>query len=150
MTSMNPYGWTFNSEKEFADWLRSRPDSNGYTVRVDIGAFEMFCASDRLQMLATGCGIRIVGPNNEFHKPAVSALDTQVAGDHYRKMKIQPVEFIHANNIPFLEGCIIKRICRWKNKDGIQDLEKIKHEVDLLIELHKKSQSPGSAAPDAD
>jgi hypothetical protein len=57
---------------------------------------------------------------------------------HYGVMKIQPVEFITANNISFLEGCIIKRICRWRNKDGIQDLQKIKHEIDLLIELESK------------
>lgn len=68
----------------------------------------------------------------------VNPLDVQVAGSHYKGMKIQPVEFIVANNIPFLEGCIIKRICRWRNKDGIQDLQKIKHEIDLLIELESK------------
>lgn len=63
------------------------------------------------------------------------ALDRQVGGSHYKDFKIQPVEFIHANNLGFLEGCIIKRICRWRAKDGIRDLEKIKHEVDLLIQL---------------
>lgn len=67
-----------------------------------------------------------------------SALDTQVGGAHYKDMKIQPVQFIHANNIPFLEACIIKRVCRWRDKGGIQDLEKIKHEVDLLIELERR------------
>lgn len=65
-------------------------------------------------------------------------LDVQVAGEHYKNMKIQPVEFITANGLGFLEGCIIKRICRWESKDGIQDLEKIKHEVDLLIALKAK------------
>lgn len=71
---------------------------------------------------------------------ADSALNTQVGGNHYSKMKIQPAEFIHANNIGFLEGCIIKRICRWRSKDGIKDLEKIKHEVDLLIELETRGK----------
>lgn len=65
-------------------------------------------------------------------------LDTQVAGSHYKGKKIQPVEYIHANNLNFLEGCIVKRITRWRDKDGFQDLEKIKHEVDLLIEMEKK------------
>lgn len=68
----------------------------------------------------------------------MSALDTQPGGSHYKHMKIQPVVFIHANKLGFLEGCIIKRICRWRLKDGIKDLEKIKHEVDLLIELHQQ------------
>ena len=65
-------------------------------------------------------------------------LETQVAGNHYKGKKIQPVEYIHANNLNFLEGCIVKRITRWRDKDGFQDLEKIKHEVDLLIEMEKK------------
>jgi hypothetical protein len=69
---------------------------------------------------------------------AQDALATQVGGAHYKDKKIQPVEFIHANNLGFLEGCIVKRITRWRNKNGIEDLEKIKHEVDLLIAMEKK------------
>jgi len=69
---------------------------------------------------------------------STSALDTQVAGDHYKKMKIQPVEFIHANNIPFIEGCIIKYATRWRDKGGIKDIEKIIHFAQLLIELETK------------
>lgn len=70
----------------------------------------------------------------------LSPLAIQIAGTHYKDMSIQPVEFIHANKLGFLEGCIVKRICRWRAKDGIQDLEKIKHEVDLLIELEKRKK----------
>lgn len=67
-----------------------------------------------------------------------SALQTQIGGDHYSKLKIQPVAYIHANNIPFIEGCIIKYATRWRDKGGVKDLEKIKHFVDLLIELEGK------------
>ena len=77
---------------------------------------------------------RIAEPAPE-PKPT-SPLDVQVGGEHYKTMAIQPVEFITANNLGFLEGCIIKRISRWRSKDGIKDLNKIKHEVDLLIALH--------------
>jgi len=66
---------------------------------------------------------------------AMNPLDVQISGSHYKDMKIRPVEFITANNLTFLEGCIVKRISRWRSKDGLRDLEKIKHEVDLLIEL---------------
>ena len=69
----------------------------------------------------------------------MNALDTQVGGSHYCKLKIQPVEFIHANNIPFIEGCIIKYATRWRDKGGIKDLEKIKHFTDLLIELENRT-----------
>ena len=64
-----------------------------------------------------------------------SALDTQVAGDHYKDLAIQPVVYIHANKMGFMEGCIVKYISRYKDKNGKQDLLKIKHFVDLLIEL---------------
>jgi hypothetical protein len=64
-----------------------------------------------------------------------SALDVQVGGEHYKALAIQPIQYIVANNLSFLEGCIIKRITRWRTKGGVEDLQKIKHEVDLLIEL---------------
>lgn len=64
-----------------------------------------------------------------------SALDIQISGDHYKSLVIQPVEYIHANNIPYLEGNVIKYVTRWRNKNGIADLEKAKHYIELLIEL---------------
>ena len=64
-----------------------------------------------------------------------SALSVQVGGDHYKNFKIQPFDFIYYNNIPFTEGCIIKYICRYEKKGTpIEDLKKIKHYVDILIE----------------
>jgi hypothetical protein len=70
----------------------------------------------------------------------VSALNTQVSGDHYKSLNIQPIEFIHANGIPFAEGSVIKYVTRWRAKGGIADLEKAKHFIELLIELEKKAQ----------
>lgn len=66
---------------------------------------------------------------------APSSLSTQCGGTHYKDMKIQPVQFSHANGLGFLEGCIIKRICRYKAKNGKEDLQKAIHELELLIEL---------------
>ncbi len=68
----------------------------------------------------------------------MSALDTQIDGKHYCTLKIQPVEYIHANNIPFIEGCIIKYATRWREKGGIKDLQKIIHFTNLLIELEQR------------
>lgn len=67
-----------------------------------------------------------------------SALAVQIAGGHYKKLAIQPVEYIHANNLPFIEGCIVKYATRWRDKGGTEDLKKIKHFVDLLIELEAR------------
>lgn len=65
----------------------------------------------------------------------MSAKDSQVGGDHYKKLKIQPIEYIHANQLPYCEANVVKYISRWRDKGGIKDLEKVKHYVDLLIEL---------------
>lgn len=64
-----------------------------------------------------------------------SPLKTQVGGDHYKNLPIQPVEFIHANGLNFLEGCVVKRVCRHRSKNRRQDLEKAIHEIQLLIAL---------------
>lgn len=68
----------------------------------------------------------------------MSALETQVAGSHYKDKAIQPVEYIHANRIGFFEGNVIKYVTRWKSKGGIADLNKAKHYIDLLIELEQR------------
>ena len=69
----------------------------------------------------------------EDHKRA--ALDTQVGGDHYKNMLIQPVEYIHKNGIGFVEGAVIKYVSRWRAKNGVEDLKKARHMLDLLIEM---------------
>ena len=69
----------------------------------------------------------------DFEVPRATSV--QVGGGHYSKYKIQPTEFIHANNVPFIEGNIIKYVLRHKDKNGIEDLKKAKHYIDLLIQF---------------
>ena len=64
----------------------------------------------------------------------MSAYKKQIGGGHYLKMKIQPSEFINKNNLPFAEGNAIKYICRHQDKGEVQDLEKAKHYIDMIIE----------------
>ena len=64
--------------------------------------------------------------------------DVQVGGTHYKKFKIEVWDFITVNNIPYLEGNAIKYIARWRDKGGVQDLEKAKHYIDKLLENHKR------------
>jgi hypothetical protein len=61
-------------------------------------------------------------------------LDHQEGGSHYKKMAIQPIDFIYFNEIPFIEGNIIKYILRHKKKNGLEDLKKAKHYLEILIE----------------
>lgn len=65
----------------------------------------------------------------------VNPLSKQIAGNHYKDLPIQPVEYIHANNIGYFEGNVIKYVSRWRAKAGLADLEKAKHYIELLIEL---------------
>lgn len=76
----------------------------------------------------------------------MSALSTQEGGDHYRSMKIQPVEFITANRLGFCEGNIVKYVSRHGSKGGRKDLLKARHYIDLLIELQYTEESTSSGA----
>lgn len=62
----------------------------------------------------------------------------QPGGTHYKKLAIQTWDYITANNIPYLEGNVIKYVTRWRDKDGIKDLEKAMHYLEKLIEVNKK------------
>ena len=64
-----------------------------------------------------------------------SALDIQEGGNHYKKYPIQPIVFCHANKIPPLESSIIKYVVRHKDKNGLEDLKKARHTIDILIKL---------------
>ena len=63
----------------------------------------------------------------------VSDVRSQVGGDHYSKMTIQPIEFINANGLSYMQGNVIKYVCRYRDKNGIEDLEKAKHYIDMMI-----------------
>lgn len=66
---------------------------------------------------------------------AVSALDKQVGGDHYKNLPIEPIEYIYKNNLGYCEGNVVKYITRYAKKGGLQDLEKVVHYIELLKEL---------------
>lgn len=71
-----------------------------------------------------------------------NALNQQVGGDHYKSCAIQPVEFIEANQLGFLEGCVVKRVARHNKPTGKgrQDIEKAIHELRLLLQLRYGSE----------
>jgi len=65
----------------------------------------------------------------------MSALDAQVGGDHYKQMKIQPVEFICENNMSYCEANVVKYISRHKSKNGAQDVRKAIHYCELILKM---------------
>ena len=64
----------------------------------------------------------------------------QVGGKHYKNFPIQPYEFISKNNLSFFQGCVVKYVCRYLQKNDIEDLEKIKHYCDLEIKKLKDTK----------
>jgi len=80
--------------------------------------------------------------STEFTEMSIEELDAlnkQVAGSHYKDLPIQPVEYIHANALGYFEGNVIKYVSRWRKKNGIADLEKAKHYIELLIQLENRN-----------
>ena len=79
-------------------------------------------------------------PRTKMSDPVVNkqtALQTQTGGTHYKGMAIQPAEYAEKNGLSLLEGNVVKYITRWKLKgQPLSDLEKAKHCIDLLIEIH--------------
>lgn len=69
-----------------------------------------------------------------------SPLTTQVAGNHYKDLKIQPVEYIHANGIGYMAGNVVKYISRYKAKGGIADVKKAIHYCELILALEYGSE----------
>ena len=110
-------------------------DYYGFAITDDTG--------DNIWCLLEGCGFldgknwRII-ERDVADEHASTALDTQVGGEHYKSLAIQPIEYIHANNIGYAEGCVIKYVTRWRSKNGIEDLRKARHFIDLLIDLETK------------
>jgi hypothetical protein len=69
-----------------------------------------------------------------------SPLSTQIGGDHYTKLAIQPMQYSMKNGLDPLQHTIIKYVTRFRDKAGIEDLEKAKHCIDMLIEFEKESK----------
>ena len=70
----------------------------------------------------------------------MESLKGQVGGSHYKDMAIQPIEYIVKNNLPYIDGNIIKYVSRWRAKNGIEDLRKARHYLDMLIESEMNNE----------
>ena len=65
------------------------------------------------------------------------ALETQIGGNHYNSMKIQPIEYTMANEMNPLQHTVIKYVSRYKKKNGVEDLKKAIHSLELLIQFEE-------------
>ena len=69
-----------------------------------------------------------------------NAWDKQVGGDHYKQYAIQPAQFALANNLDYAQSNAIKYIVRHKDKNGVQDLDKAIHYIELLKQYYYKGE----------
>jgi hypothetical protein len=76
--------------------------------------------------------------NNKIKLGELNSLLKQVGGDHYKKMAIQPAEFINKNKLLFAEGNAIKYICRHSSKGKLQDIDKAIHYLEMVKERDYK------------
>lgn len=70
-------------------------------------------------------------------KKKTNSRDTQVGGKHYKGMGIQPTEYAYKNKLDPFQFNVVKYVTRFRDKAGIQDLEKAKHYIEMLIEQEK-------------
>lgn len=113
-----PYDW--DSLNKLAKDMQERQ------IRVDLGI-----SPNGLDQLA-------LDPNMTKYQAVKEhkASSKQIGGNHYKGFAIQPAEFCYKNNIPYLEATAIKYLCRWKDKGGIQDLDKAIHFIQMLKEFY--------------
>lgn len=78
---------------------------------------------------------------SQKEKETVSSFNSQVGGEHYLNLPIQPATYCHLNNVGKLEGDVVYYVTRWRQKGGMQDLQKALHTLELLIELERKRAS---------
>tara|TARA_R100001510_G_scaffold45804_1_gene42543 strand:+ start:1687 stop:1992 length:306 start_codon:yes stop_codon:yes gene_type:complete len=73
-------------------------------------------------------------PNDTATAAPKGAIQRQVGGDHYKKFKIQPLEYALENGLGICEHAVVKYVTRWSDKNGIEDLRKAIHYLEILIQ----------------
>lgn len=94
--------------------------------------------NSEIELIAKASAVKVEG--SKELKPT-SALDKQVSGNHYKDCGIQPIEYIHANGLSYLEGNVIKYTTRHSKKNGKADIEKAIHYLELILEMEYKGET---------
>jgi hypothetical protein len=124
--------------RSFGKVTSVHPGSDEVVIKTNKG---VYVTISEASIFYNGGGEYILTDDIELEDPVspepVSNLNIQIGGDHYKQCLIQPVEFIEANQLGFLEGCVVKRVTRHNKPTGKgrQDIEKAIHELQLLLEL---------------
>jgi hypothetical protein len=67
----------------------------------------------------------------------------QIGGNHYKSVDYQHWNMVRDTSLPYVLGCAIKYITRWKNKNGVEDLKKSIHYVEKAnVDLISADDNP--------
>lgn len=69
------------------------------------------------------------------------AFDREEGDSRYTSMAIQPTVYILKNGLGFAEGNVVKYVSRWQRAEGLRDLRKAKHYIEMLIEIEEAKQA---------
>lgn len=87
----------------------------------------------------SGTPLSPLGMTPQVFPKSPSALDRQVGegvyASPYRAFAIQPAEFCHKNGLSWCAANVVKYVTRYRNKNGLEDLRKAQHYLDMLIEF---------------
>ena len=77
----------------------------------------------------------------KLYHPNDHSIKKQIGGNPYNRYAIQPVDFIIANNLDWCEANAVKYITRWKDKNGVEDIKKAIHYLEILLERVENENS---------
>jgi hypothetical protein len=79
----------------------------------------------------------------------MKASETQIGGNHYKKLAIQPMEYSMANRLDACQHTAVKYITRHADGAGKNDCYKAIHTIMLLIESKYAWEPEDAAVVDA-
>ena len=77
-----------------------------------------------METKATGIEAEVCGP-----------LTSQVGGNHYKDLAIQPAEYCQRNRLPYCESAVVRYVTRHRRKNGRQDIDKAIHCLQILLAM---------------
>lgn len=131
----------------FIGYIVENGSTFGYAVRGEHSVATEYFEEHELELLSVSKSVRLEGVVHSVEIKGMlepehkSALDKQVSGNHYKDCGIQPIEYIHANGLSYLEGNVIKYTTRHSKKNGKQDILKAIHYLELILEMEYKDET---------
>ena len=131
----------------FIGYIVENGSAFGYAVRGEHSVATQYFEEHELELLSVSKSVRLEGVvhsveiKGSLEPEHKSALDKQVSGNHYKDCGIQPIEYIHANGLSYLEGNVIKYTTRHSKKNGKQDILKAIHYLELILEMEYKDET---------